>query len=102
MNPRLPFVVFVPVQMPFFWLSTYEGKGDPKYWSRQQEADFHESGARFVRVGDMASGLGRFTRKIVEQPEDPDPHFCMPGELEQLRVVLFCFLLRRGGCFVSL
>lgn len=66
-------------QVPFFWLSTYEGKGDPKDWTQQQQADFRESGARFVRVGDMAHGLGWLTRKFVEQPEDPDPHFCMPG-----------------------
>eukprot|EP00903_Cladosiphon_okamuranus_P013058 g12180.t1 len=40
-------------------------EGDPKGWSEQQEADFRASGARLVRVGDMARGLEGFTRNIV-------------------------------------
>lgn len=69
------------MQVPFFWLSSYEGRGNPQDWDERQRADFLESGAKFVRVGDMAHGLDRLTRGAVERVEDPDPHFCMPGNV---------------------
>lgn len=84
--------------MPFFWLSTYEGKGDPRHWGQLQQTDFDESGARFVRVGDMAHGLSRLTRQIVEQPEDPDPHFCMPGAVCRVDEAGVLILSHRRCC----
>lgn len=75
--------------MPFFWLNAYEGKGDPQGWnSRQRETDFPECGAKFVRVGDMAHGLQRLTRKVVEKMEEYDPHFCMPGPPDEIGILL--------------
>lgn len=75
--------------MAFFWLSTYEGRGQPKGWNvRQRDTDFPESGAKFVHVGGMARGLDRLTRGFVEETEDPDPHFCMPGPPDEIGLLL--------------
>ncbi|CAM9228701.1 unnamed protein product [Ectocarpus sp. 13 AM-2016] len=79
--------------VPFFWLSTYEGKGDPQRWnSRQRETDFPGSGAKFVRVVDMVQGLHRLTRKVVERTVEDDPHFCMPGPPDEVGILLLKLL----------
>lgn len=79
---------FAP-QVAFFWLSAYGGGGKPGGWnSRQRDTDFPESGAKFVHVGDMAHGLSRLTRGFVQQTEDIDDHFCMPGPPDEIGLLL--------------
>jgi len=78
-------------QVPFFWLSTYEGKGGPKDWVTprgQSSSAFLASGAKFVRVGDMAHGLDGLTLKGAEGLERHDPHFCLPGVPDEIGLLL--------------
>lgn len=90
------------MQVPFVWLSTYEGFGNidnedfegntaysegkfneagPKSFflrDLKQKERFRESGAHFVGVDWMVQGLDHLRRGGVEG--NRDPHFCLPGE----------------------
>lgn len=76
-------------QVPFFWLSTYSGKGAISDWSEKERAMFAHSGANFVPVGDMMRGMDRLKRGRVERKlHKNDPHFCMPGPPNELGILL--------------
>lgn len=76
-------------QVPFLWLSTYDGNGDVGGWSEGHQKMFANSGAIFVPVGDMMRGLGHLTRGRVEGEQNgEDDHYCMPGPPNQLGMLL--------------
>lgn len=72
-----------------FWLTTYEGHGDIKHWSSDARNRFTESGAKFVRISEMARGVSSW-RKGPRQPQIKvnDGHFCMPGPPNEMALLL--------------
>lgn len=70
----------------FFWFSSYDGAGDIKKWTHSNQAVFHQSGAKFVAMGDMARGLDHLTVGAVENRRDP--HFCLPGPPNEIGLLL--------------
>lgn len=72
--------------VPFFWLSEYDGVGDINGWEVNKTARFHESGAKFVDISSMTSGLRSLTKGAVESKKDP--HFCLPGPPDEMAVLI--------------
>lgn len=48
--------------VPFFWLPTYEGGGGIGAWPPEEQAEFWDSGARFVPVHRMVESLTYLTK----------------------------------------
>ena len=71
----------------FFWLSNYDGVGAMSEWKESNRLRFHESGARYVDISAMTSGLDALTKAKVEHLEH-DPHFCLPGPPDEMGLLL--------------
>ncbi|CAN0123542.1 unnamed protein product [Ectocarpus fasciculatus] len=48
--------------VPLFWTSAYEGEGDVGAWLPEEQAEFWDSGARFIPVHRMVESLGYLTK----------------------------------------
>lgn len=75
------------VGVPFFWLSTYNGRGAVTKWELTQRERFKKSGATFVDIERMASDVVNLTKGEVEHLR-ADPHFCMPGPPDEIGLLL--------------
>lgn len=72
--------------VPFFWLNTYEGGGDPSKWEYRHMSSFQDSGARSVKIDSMTHGMTALTKGEVEDTDDP--HFCLPGPPDEMSLLL--------------
>ena len=86
--------------VPFFWLSNYDGVGSMTGWKESNRLRFHESGARYVDISAMASGLEALTKERVENIEN-DPHFCLPGPPNEMGLLLLKIMwaVHQGGSY---
>lgn len=74
--------------VPFFWLTTYDGKGGLEVWDETERSVWASHGARFVPVHEMVASLGYLTKGTVESAELRDEHFCMPGPPNEIALLL--------------
>lgn len=70
----------------FVWLATYDGKGDVRSWSPEQQQAFLATDAKFIAVNSMMESVVDFTRGAVEGISDS--HFCLPGPPDELGLLL--------------
>lgn len=74
------------LSVPFFWLNTYEGRGEVGSWGESQRSRFQELGAKHVKIDAMVLGMRNMTKGAVEH--SPDPHFCLPGPPDEMSLLL--------------
>lgn len=64
--------------IPFYWLSTYDGFGEVWHWTRaNRQRLFDLPNARHIAVRDMVRSVMGFTKGKAEGGNDA--HFCLPG-----------------------
>lgn len=54
--------VLKELDVPLFWFSNYDGVGDVAEWLPEEQAEFWDSGARFLRVNKMVESLKYLTK----------------------------------------
>lgn len=74
------------LDIPLFWMTTYDGTGDISEWTSHDRHRFQKSGARFLPVHRMVESLTYLTKGAVEG--ELNPHFCMPGPPNEIGVLL--------------
>lgn len=70
----------------FVWLATYDGEGDVRSWSPEQQQAFLATDAKFIAVNSMMKSVVDFTRGAAEGISDG--HFCLPGPPDELGLLL--------------
>ncbi|CAM9726063.1 unnamed protein product, partial [Pylaiella littoralis] len=70
------------------WVSHYDGNGDVASWTSEEQAEFWNSGARFLPVHRMVEGLEYLTKGVVEGETSGNPHFCMPGPPNEIGILV--------------
>lgn len=78
---------FYRANVSFLWLTTYDGEGDIRNWTDEDQQAFVAANGKHVPVHRMIKSVTNFTRGFVEGTNDE--HFCLPGPPNELgRVVL--------------
>ena len=70
----------------FVWLSEYGRGTGIDSWPEDEREAFYESGAKFLDVNRMVTGLKYLTKGKVEG--SGDPHFCMPGPPNEIAILV--------------